>query len=62
VRRTPDPHDARAVVLAATPRGRRLMERGRRHRTERLVAELRALSAADVATLTRAARILRSLE
>jgi DNA-binding MarR family transcriptional regulator len=62
VTRSADPDDRRAVVLSATPRGRRLMERGRRRRVERLVAELRGLSASDIATLTRAVRILRSLE
>jgi DNA-binding MarR family transcriptional regulator len=62
VARTPDPADARAVVLAATPRGRRLMERGRRQRVERLAAELDALDARDRATLAQAVRILRRLE
>jgi DNA-binding MarR family transcriptional regulator len=62
IRRTRDPVDGRAVVLDATPRGRKLMERGRRRRTDRLVRELRALSRADLGTLEQAVRILRSLE
>jgi DNA-binding MarR family transcriptional regulator len=62
VRREPDPADARAVVLSATPQGRRLMERGRLQRVERLIAELQDLPPADLATLRRAAAILRSLE
>ena len=62
VRRVPDPADGRAVVLSATPRGRRLMQRGRRQRVERLAAELGVLPAADLAVLQRAAEILRSLE
>ena len=62
VHRTPDPADGRAVVLSATPRGRRLMERGRRQRVERLVDELRVLPERDIAALRRAAHVLRSLE
>src|SRR5215510_12784629 len=45
VDRASDPLDGRAVVLAATARGRRLMERGRGQRIDRLVAELRTLPA-----------------
>jgi DNA-binding MarR family transcriptional regulator len=62
VRRVPDRADARAVILSATARGRRLMEQGRRQRVERLAAELETLGRADRATLTRAATILRALE
>jgi DNA-binding MarR family transcriptional regulator len=62
VRRDPHPADARAVVLSATARGRRLMERGRRQRVERLADELGALSAEERAILRRAVAILRSLE
>lgn len=62
VARTPDAADGRAVVLAATARGRRVMEKGRRQRVERLVAELERLPAADLDVLARAASILRSLE
>jgi DNA-binding MarR family transcriptional regulator len=62
VSRDADPADGRAVVLSATPAGRRLMERGRRQRVDRLVAELQQLPPADLATLRRAAGILRSLE
>jgi DNA-binding MarR family transcriptional regulator len=62
VRRERDPSDARAVVLFATARGRRLMERGRTQRVEGLTQELGRLSASDLAVLARATRILRSLE
>jgi DNA-binding MarR family transcriptional regulator len=62
VRRTADPRDARAVVLAPTARGRRLMEKGRRQRVERLAAELDRLPSYDRAELARAVRTLRSLE
>ena len=62
VDRAPDPADARAVILSPTPRGRRLMERGRRQRVERLAAELDALGPANRAALARAVPLLRSLE
>ena len=62
VARAPDPADARAVVLRATPKGRALMERGRRQRVDRLANELRGLPSKDLATLARAAAILRALE
>jgi DNA-binding MarR family transcriptional regulator len=62
VRRTPDSRDARAVRLIATAAGKKLMERGRQLRIGRLAAELRALGAADQATLARATQILRKLE
>ncbi len=62
VTRRPDPDDRRAVLITATARGRRLMERGRAQRVERLAAELASLPDPDIATLSRAARILRSLE
>jgi len=62
VRRSPHGTDARSVVLSATPKGVRLMERGRRQRIARLVEELRTLPTAHIATLTNAAAILRRLE
>jgi len=62
VRRRGHPTDARAVVLTATPKGVRLMERGRRNRVDVLAAELRLVPPADVAVLRRAAAILRGLE
>ena len=62
VRRTPHRSDARAVMLAATPKGTRLMHRGRRQRVAKLVAELRQLPTGDIDVLESAARILRRLE
>lgn len=62
VERAPDPDDARAVILTATPEGRSLMERGRRQRVERLVRDLEGLSDDEIATLRRAVGILRTLE
>ncbi len=54
--------DRRQVRLAATPDGRRLMERGRARRIERLAAELGALEADRLDDLARAIDILESLE
>jgi DNA-binding MarR family transcriptional regulator len=62
VRREPHPDDRRAIVISATAAGRRLMERGRRQRVERLAGELRKLNASDLTTLARAAEILRRAE
>jgi len=62
VRRAAHRTDARSVVLTATPKGVRLMERGRRQRIVRLVDELRSLPDDDLATLQQAAAILRRLE
>jgi DNA-binding MarR family transcriptional regulator len=62
VERDPDPDDARAVVLTATPTGRSLMERGRRQRVDRLVRDLEGLDESEVATLREAVAILRHLE
>jgi DNA-binding MarR family transcriptional regulator len=62
VRRRADPTDGRAVVLSATVKGRRLMERGRRQRVARLATELSGLTAGERRTLRDAAAILRRLE
>ena len=60
VRREPHEDDARAFRLHATPKARRILERGRARR-ERALEELFApLSAADRATVTRAAAIIAS--
>jgi len=61
VRRTPDPIDSRAVQLAATAKGRRLLERGRRRRTERLAGDLAALTEAQHEVLAEAISILEGL-
>ena len=58
VRRDSNPDDKRGTVLAATAKGRRIMEEGRRRRIERLAADLAELPAADRAILQRAAGIL----
>jgi DNA-binding MarR family transcriptional regulator len=61
-RRSPDPDDRRVVRVVATAKGRRIMERGRDLRVQRLAEELRALDEADRDALDRAAEILLGLE
>ena len=60
ITRESDPSDARAAILRSTAKGAKLMAEGRARRVANLAAELRDLSAADRATLQRAARILTS--
>ncbi len=62
VRCETDPRDRRALVIHATPKAQRLLERGRRLRVESLVTELEALPADDRASLERAVEVLRRLE
>jgi DNA-binding MarR family transcriptional regulator len=49
--READPDDARAVVVRATPEGRRTLERGRARRLESLASSLRGLSERDLRAL-----------
>lgn len=58
VRRRVDAGDARAVRLEATPRGRTLLQDGRRRRVERLSAALQPLAPEEVDVLARAAAII----
>jgi DNA-binding MarR family transcriptional regulator len=61
VRRAPSPADARAVVVEATPKGRRVLEEGRSRRVEFLASRLRALPARDRAALSRAADLMHEM-
>lgn len=61
VERQADPADGRVTRIAATARGRALLEEGRARRTSRLAARLRALPPEDLATLDRAGRLLEAL-
>jgi DNA-binding MarR family transcriptional regulator len=49
--REPDPDDARAVQVRATPTGARTLRRGRAKRVETLRARLATLSSAELAAL-----------
>jgi DNA-binding MarR family transcriptional regulator len=62
VRRVADERDRRVVRVHATPQAGRILRRGRAARVRVLSSTLRALDAADLATLGRAADILRGLE
>ena len=57
--RRSNPHDARSWVVRATPKGRRVMERGRAARVERLSAVLRAVPAEERDVVARALVLLR---
>ena len=59
VRRVADERDRRVVRVHATPQAARILRRGRAARVRVLAATLRALDPADLATLGRAADILR---
>lgn len=54
--------DAREVLVAATARGRKLMEKGRRRRIELIADELRAMPKRDLSILIDAARIFSRLD
>lgn len=58
VTREPDPTDARATLVRATPAGVRLLEEGRGRRADRLARQLATLPQAELATLDKAAEIL----
>lgn len=61
VARDRDEQDARASVVRATARGRRLMEEGRARRVATLAADLRRLTPEDRAVLARAAALMHEL-
>jgi len=56
--RVTDPGDARRVQIRATPRGVRLMQRGRKARTAYLARHLRPLTKEELAKLGEAVEIL----
>ena len=58
VRRKPDPSDRRVARLTATPKGRRVMWRGRERRVANLAALLSSLSPADVKRVREAADLV----
>jgi len=58
VRRTPDPRDARGVLVEATPTGRRVLTRGRRQRVQTLAAGLSTLSSDELREIRRGAELI----
>jgi DNA-binding MarR family transcriptional regulator len=56
--RTRSPHDRRVVLVAATPAGRTLLEKGRAARVRAVARLLDGLSDRDLGTLRRAAEII----
>jgi DNA-binding MarR family transcriptional regulator len=58
VRRRPHGRDRRAVSIEPTPKGRRLLDRARATRIERIASRLDDLSAEDLDVLARAAALL----
>jgi DNA-binding MarR family transcriptional regulator len=61
VRRERHAHDARAVLLHATPKARRILERGRELREQALDELFEPLSARERRIVQRAAEIIESL-
>lgn len=58
VGRGPDPADRRGVLVRATPKGTRVLRRGRRRRVGLLASGLRALSDTDLAAVARGAELM----
>ncbi|HKT08177.1 MAG TPA: MarR family transcriptional regulator [Gemmatimonadaceae bacterium] len=58
VTRVPDPDDGRIVRIAATRRGKALLEAGRARRVNALSRQLRTLPKRDLAVLAHAAELL----
>ena len=58
-RRIPNPADARSVLIRATPKGRRVMERGRQARVDRLTRLLEAVPAPERPAVERGLLALR---
>ena len=56
--RTPHLKDARRVTIQATPKGMRLMQKGREARIEYMAGQLASLSREELGTLARATDIL----
>lgn len=61
VTRTIDPADARVTRVAATPRGRRVLMRGRARRLQLLAARLELLPAGELRTLGAAASLIEGI-
>ena len=63
VRRYPDVNDARSIRIEATPKARRILERGRARRLDLLEGLLRNARGTEIAAVRKAAEVLeRALE
>jgi DNA-binding MarR family transcriptional regulator len=58
VRRLPDPMDARGVLVATTPAGRRVLARGRQQRVRSIATGLAALSSDELGAIRRGADLI----
>ncbi|HEX6845192.1 MAG TPA: MarR family transcriptional regulator [Actinomycetota bacterium] len=58
VRREPDPTDARGVLVRATPKGTRVLTRGRAQRLRTLASGLDRLSADELREIARGAELI----
>jgi DNA-binding MarR family transcriptional regulator len=58
VRRRPSPADGRAVLIDATARGRRLLNRARARRIDLVAARLADLSATELELVARATELV----
>ena len=56
--RRPHPDDRRAIVVRATSKGRRVMERGRRNRVRLITSLLQGMSTEDLAAVQHATSAL----
>ena len=61
IERTPDPNDGRSALISITAEGRERLRRLRSRKNAYLARRMRALSAADLETLGRAAAILEQM-
>lgn len=58
VRRERDPEDARGVLVTATAKGERILQRGRKQRVDTLASGLRELSAAELSAVAKGAELI----
>jgi DNA-binding MarR family transcriptional regulator len=56
--REPDPSDARGVLVRATPKGQRILAKGRTQRVRALASGLERLSAEELAAIGRGAELI----
>lgn len=56
--RGPDPSDARGVLVRATPKGQRVLSKGRAQRVRALAGGLERLSPDELAAITRGAELI----